>query len=348
MSGEFNFIEMIRRRSSQSGQRPAVIPDLHLGIGDDTAVLGEESGRETLITVDLLVEEVDFRLDYAVPRWLGHKALAVSLSDIAAMGGDPRFALLTLGIPPSLISGERNGAEHFWEEFFDGYFELAERHGITLIGGDISAVPAQMTIDSIVMGHSRKGHAVRRSGAQQGQAIYVTGEIGAAATGLRLLFAGERANQSERSLVQQAVRAQLAPDPRVEFGRRLGRSGLVGAMIDVSDGLAQDLHHICNESRVGAVIDAGELPVAPCLDLLGLEQAQRLALALEGGEDYELLFTAARAVEDQLREMAGPDLRLSRIGTIVDQDSGNSAILIRQGDEHPHPLKVRGYDHFSR
>jgi thiamine-monophosphate kinase len=345
MNSEFDFIEKIRRRAARGS---ALVPDLHLGIGDDTAILGEESGRETLITVDLLVEEVDFRLEYAVPRWLGHKALAVSLSDIAAMGGDPRFALLTLGIPPSLISRERGQeAERFWEEFFDGYFELAERHGVTLIGGDISAVPAHMTIDSIVIGHARKGQAVRRSNAQQGQGIYVTGEIGASATGLRRLLAGERANPQEESPVQQAIRSHLAPDPRVEFGRQLGRCGLVGAMIDVSDGLGQDLHHLCEESRVGAIIVARELPVAACLSVLGLKREDSLGLALEGGEDFELLFTAAPEAEERLREMAGPDLRLSRIGTIVPPRSAGPAILIQDEDGASRPLSIKGHDHFA-
>lgn len=344
MSNEFDFIEKIRQRAAGGSD---TVPDLRLGIGDDTAILGEETGRETLITVDLLVEEIDFRLDYAIPGWLGHKTLAVSLSDIAAMGGNPRFALLSLGIPPRLIPRQPDDERsHFWEEFFDGYFGLAHRHGVSLIGGDISATPDRLSIDSIVLGHCRRGAAIRRNGARVGEAIYLTGEVGAAASGLHLLLAGQRANPAERSPVQEAIRAQLAPQPRVEMGRALGRSGLVSAMIDVSDGLAQDLGHLCAESRVGALINLRQIPVCASLDLLGLESGERFTLAVSGGEDFELLFTAPPEVEQQLRKMAGPSLRLSRIGTIVEGAADQSPIML-EGDGPLRPLAIHGHNHFA-
>src|SRR5262249_2190486 len=157
MPSEFEFIKRIREQAAKQESS-----DIVLGIGDDSAVLREREGRETLVTADLLAEEVDFRLEYAVPGWLGHKALAVSLSDIAAMGGVPAYSLLTLGIPPSLISNSRS----FWEEFFNGYFELAKAHDLALIGGDISSTPEHLTIDSILMGHCGRGNAVRRNGAR--------------------------------------------------------------------------------------------------------------------------------------------------------------------------------------
>src|SRR5215813_7851498 len=151
MQSEFEFIKRIRDQAAKASAR-----DLVLGIGDDAAILREREGRETLVTVDLLIEEIDFKLEYAPPRLLGHKALAVSLSDIAAMGGAPAFSLLTLGIPkqskiPNLKS------DIFWEEFFAGYFELAEKHSVRLIGGDISSTPDCLTIDSIVIGHCQAG-----------------------------------------------------------------------------------------------------------------------------------------------------------------------------------------------
>src|SRR5262245_7825139 len=157
MRSEFEFIKRIREQAAKQKS-----PDLILGIGDDSAILREREGRVTLATVDLLVEQVDFKLEYTVPRWLGHKALAVSLSDIAAMGGVPAHSLLTLGIPPSLISNSTS----FWEEFFNGYFALAERHGVMLVGGDISSVPERLMIDTVVLGHCDAGKAVRRSGAR--------------------------------------------------------------------------------------------------------------------------------------------------------------------------------------
>src|SRR5689334_10309226 len=156
MMGEFAFINRIRERVRQSR---VPVTELSVGIGDDTAVFQPRPGRELLITTDLLVEDVDFKLEYAVPRWLGHKALSVSLSDIAAMGGVSRYAMLTLAIPAKLQT------DAFWEEFFDGYFELAESCGVVLIGGDISATPHGLALDSCVLGDCAIGQAVRRTGA---------------------------------------------------------------------------------------------------------------------------------------------------------------------------------------
>ena len=344
MSSEFDFIRMIRERAAQGTVPP---PDLRLGIGDDAAILAAESGWETLLTVDLLVEEVDFRLEYAVPRWLGHKALAVSLSDIASMGGSPRFALLTLGIPPNLIPRRRDDHEwRFWEEFFDGYFGLARSHRVALVGGDISATPDRLTIDSFVLGQCRSGRAIRRSGARVGEAIYLTGEIGASAAGLRLLLAGQRVERGAADERQAALRAHLAPIPRVEFGGALGESGLAGAMIDVSDGLTQDLAHICEASGVAAVIDYPEVPVSPSLRLLGSDRQECFNLAISGGEDFELLFTAPAAIEPRLRELAGPDLAITPIGMMVERRSSDQAILTLRGDGPPRPLPIRGHNHF--
>src|SRR5262249_10120876 len=210
MQSEFDFIKRIRGQAAK--RRP---PDLVFGIGDDAAVLREREGRETLVTVDLLVEEVDFKLEYAPPRLLGHKALAVSLSDIAAMGGAPAFSLLTLGVPKRFqISNPES--QIFFEEFFGGYFALAEEHSVSLIGGDVSSTPDRLTIDSIVIGHCRAGRAVRRSGAKAGDAIYLTGAIGASAVGLKVLLGGEGVNENEDSPAQSALRAHLKPEPPVE------------------------------------------------------------------------------------------------------------------------------------
>lgn len=346
MNGEFDFIRRIRDRVGIGVESRA---ELRCGIGDDAAILGQRSGRETLITVDLLVEEIDFRLEYAVPSWLGHKSLAVSLSDIAAMGGRPEFALLTLGIPPNLTSRRRDDpAASFWEAFFDGYFSLARRHGVVLIGGDISATPERLTIDSIVMGSCRSGEAVRRTGAQAGEAIFVTGPLGGSAVGLRCLLGGDRVVEEEKSLRQEAIHSHLAPTPRVEFGARLGASRLVGAMIDLSDGLIQDLAHLGAESGVGAILDRQAIPVTESLKLVELDEEERFELAVTGGEDFELLFTAAPEAESRLRELAGPELRLTRIGRIVAPQSGAPAgtVLIDDG-RALRTLRRGGFDHFA-
>lgn len=345
MSGEFDFIEIIRQRAAEER---ASSPDLRLGIGDDAAVLAEETGRETLLTVDLLVEEVDFRLEYAVPRWLGHKALAVSLSDIAAMGGRPHSALLTLGIPPGLIPREEgDNGWRFWSDFFDGYFELARSHEVVLVGGDISATPERLTVDSFVLGHCQRGRAIRRSGARVGEAIYLTGALGASAVGLRLLLGGQQFGEATDDLAHLARRVHLAPEPRVEFGRRLGESGLVGAMIDISDGLAQDLGHVCTASGVAAIIDYSRVPVSPTLGLLELDPPQRFSLAISGGEDFELLFTAPPTHETRLRQLAGSDLPLTRIGLITERGPAGQSPLTLHGDGPPRPLSIRGHNHFK-
>jgi thiamine-monophosphate kinase len=332
MRSEFDFINRIREQAAK--RNPA---DLILGIGDDAAILRERSGRETLLSVDLLVEEVDFKLAYAISRWLGHKSLAVSLSDIAAMGGTPRFSLLTLGIPqPDRIS------HTFWEEFFAGYFALADEHGLTLIGGDISSTPGPLTIDSFVIGDCPAGQALRRSGARAGDSVFVTGCLGASTAGLKLLLQGARPDENERSLLQDALRAHLKPEPRVAFGREI--VGLAHAVIDVSDGLAQDLSHICRESGVDAIIDFDSVPVAEEVSLITRDRESAFDLAVSGGEDFELLFTASNSVKAQLIEAAeNCHVKLTRIGEIIEK-SGNPLSLRKNGDVKP--LLVHGYDHF--
>jgi len=339
MQSEFDFIKHIRDQAAK-----ASAPDLVLGIGDDAAVLREREDRETLVTVDLLVEEIDFKLEYAPPQWLGHKALAVSLSDIAAMGGAPAFSLLTLGIPKqSRISNLES--QSFFEEFFAGYFALAEKYSVTLIGGDISSTPDRVTIDSIVIGHCQTGKAVRRDGAKVGDAIYVTGPVGASAAGLKLLLDGARVNESENGLAQSALRAHLRPEPRVAFGRRIGQSGLAHSMIDVSDGLAQDLARLCEESKVAAILDFDSAPVADEVSLVKSEAA--FDFAISGGEDFELLLTASRDDEPGLFETAADcGLKLSRIGEIIPADQGRQAPLLLRRAGEVKPLSIRGFDHF--
>ncbi|HZS06798.1 MAG TPA: thiamine-phosphate kinase [Blastocatellia bacterium] len=341
MNSEFAFINRIRSRAALRSA------DLVCGIGDDTAIITERAGREMLVTADLLIEDVHFKSDYTPPRHLGHKALAVSLSDIAAMGGEPRHALLTLGIPKN--KSRFPNPDPQWEEFFAGYFALADKFGVTLIGGDTCAAPDRLVIDSIVMGNCARGKAVRRSGAQPGDGIYVTGELGASAAGLELLRRGERLSENKDSALQRALRAHLTPQPRVEFGRRIGEAGLTRAMIDVSDGLAQDLGHICEESGVGAIIDYAEVPMAAETRLVSESDESAFTLATSGGEDYELLLTADRRDETVLKEIAQAcNLLLTRIGEIVAIDPAvcASPLLLRQAGRIE-PLRARGYDHFA-
>jgi thiamine-monophosphate kinase len=343
---EFAFIERIRARAAHSRIQSA---DLKLGIGDDTAIFQPRAGRELLLTTDLLVEDVDFKLEYAVPRWLGHKVLTVSLSDIAAMGGTPRYSLLTLAIPPALLGApplESSWADSFWEAFFDGYFAVAERAGVVLIGGDISSTPHGLAFDSLVVGDCESGRAVRRSGAQAGDGVYVTGSVGASAAGLKLLLAGARVHEAEQTLAQQALRAHLRPEARVEFGQRLGASGLAHSLIDVSDGLAQDLAHLCVESRVSAVLDFDAVPLAETVSLIAVERAEQFQFAVNGGEDYELLFTASAENEAALWQLAQTcGVPLTRVGEIGAPAQTGPVFLRKAGETAP--LSFCGYDHFA-
>ncbi len=373
MPSEFDFIKQIQQKAAAQSAA-----DLVLGIGDDAAIWREQTGRESLITVDLLVEDVDFKLAYAPPRWLGHKALAVRLSDIAAMGAEPKFALLTLS-----ISKPNPQSDKFWEEFFAGYFALAEVYEVRLVGGDISSAPDRLSIDSIVIGKCQAGKAVKRSGAKVGDAIYVTGSVGASAVGLKLLLGGgrvdetffyrrdtenaeeaqsdwqtsapslrslrlcgEEANLKSDQLKQSAICAHLRPEPRVEFGRRVGELGLANSMIDVSDGLAQDLSHICEASGVNAMIDFNVVPVADEVSLVTSSSDEAFEFAVSGGEDFELLFTADQSREAELMTLAAEcKLQLTRIGEVVEPSQPVAVLLRRDGELKP--LSVRGYDHFG-
>jgi len=333
---EFDFIHRIR---AEAARRTTLQNDLVCGIGDDAAIVRERDGRELLVTTDLLVEDVDFKLSYVPPSWLGHKALAVSLSDIAAMGGAVRYSLLTLAIPDKLQI-----SEDFWTAFLDGYFALAEQHGVTLVGGDTSSTPGQLTIDSMVLGECRVGTAIRRNGARIGDGIYVTGSLGASAAGLKLLLLGAQVYEDRNDEVQAALRAHLKPEPRVAFGRRIGERGLAHAMIDVSDGLVQDLAHICNESGMGAVLDFEAVPIAAEVALVAEDQEAAFNLAVSGGEDYELLFTASGKEEGALLEISQAcQLRVTRIGEILAEPG---RLWLRR-DGKLEPLAVRGFDHFA-
>src|SRR5215213_6447157 len=272
--GEFDFIELVRR---QEDARRATLNNSTLntqhstllkGIGDDAAVLRQRAGFDTVVTADLLVEDVDFRLGRGrtSPRDLGHRALAVSLSDVAAMGARPRFCLLSVGVPRA------RWRTTFLEEFYAGVRALAGAHGVRIIGGDTSRTPERVVVDSIVLGEVKGGRAVLRSGARAGDQIFVTGSLGGAAAGLKVLesVAVRKSKALRQSKTLGLVARQLRPTPRVEWGALLGERRLASAMIDLSDGLSSDLAHLCRESRVGAQIEAASLPIDPLLQTAGM------------------------------------------------------------------------------
>jgi thiamine-monophosphate kinase len=325
---ELGLIERIRQRGLW---RPEGVVR---GIGDDAAVFRLGAGRVAVVTTDLLVEGVHFRLARAEPRRLGGKALAVNLSDLAAMGARPREAFLAVAAPGSL-------AVATIDAFLDGFEEMARRHQVNLLGGDTSASPGGLFVAVTVVGDAEEGRLVYRSGARPGDVIYVTGTLGDSRLGLLLLERGLSLAGDDR---QALVRAHELPEPQVAEGEWLAGSGAVSAMLDLSDGLATDLERVLEASGgLGATLSAEDLPLSAAFAQVCRELGEDpLEMALAGGEDYRLLFTApaagAAALEAGYRERFGeavrpiglitadPGLRLARGGRVE--------TVARRGFEH--------------
>jgi thiamine-monophosphate kinase len=344
---EFEFIKKIRVLAQKQTTSGVV-----RGIGDDAAVLKSSAGLDIVVSTDLLVEDVDFHRDTTLPSLLGYKSLAVSLSDIAAMGARPRWALLAIGVPYDVWRSE------FLDKFYEGFFELATRYGIALIGGDVSRTPYKITIDSVVIGECAVEREVFRLGANPGDQIYVTGLLGDAAAGLRLIERGARLHShgddatlstsidesaDENHPLDQLLLRQLRPEPRVGWGLLLGEQQLATAMIDISDGLSSDLNHLCAESNVGALIDAASIPINPVVkDLSGRRALDPLMLALHGGEDFELLFTVHRKNVAKLPTRVD-GITATRIGEITAASDG---VRISEGSR-TWKLEPGGWEHFK-
>jgi thiamine-monophosphate kinase len=301
-------------------------------IGDDCAVLPKDSETDLVITQDLLAEDVDFVLEWTDARHLGHKALAVSLSDIAAMGATPKWALLSIAVPEQLWDSD------FLDEFYTGWMSAASPISVELVGGDISRSPGGLFIDSTAAGEVPRGKAVLRSGARPGDSVYVTGPLGAAAGGLELIRRGVRIPDTpDDSAVARLVLKQLRSQHRCDVGAAIRELGCPTSMIDISDGLSTDLLHICAASGVGAVIHSDLIPISEDLGATIANADALLDLALNGGEDFELLFTADEATVPV--ELAA---KFKRIGKIT--DSAGKIELIENGITIP--LRAEGFAHF--
>jgi len=309
---------------------------LRLGIGDDAAVVEGPPGWDYLLKTDMSIEDVHFTAALHPPLAVGHRALARPLSDIAAMGGRPRFALVALAVSKR--------APHGWiKRLYAGIFTLARRFGVMVVGGDTAIVEGKTFIDVVVVGEVRRGRAIRRSGARPGDQVYVSGRLGLAELGLRVLGTQGGGQPGEwRRLKAAAVSAHLYPEPRSGLGRYLSGKRLASALIDVSDGLSTDLAHLCGASGVGARVWADRIP-APTLGSTRVAATQALELALHGGEDYELLFTVrpgkANRVPSRFR-----GIRINRIGEI----EKTRRLLLIGADGKPAPLRPAGYDHFRK
>ena len=375
---EHDFIRRLREQTRSRKHSARLIK----GIGDDACVISQSVNRDLIATTDLLVEEIDFHRDAAPARMLGHRALAVSLSDIAAMGGRAFWSMLSIGMPAE------SWHDDFKDEFFAGYFALADQYGVTLAGGDVSETKTGIVIDSIVLGDVANGMAVLRSGARTGDQIYVTGTLGVAAAGLKLIEMGARMGESglvslpqvsqrgssptaidtandeargtsptvregfnaisgdnaELKAIETLLLRQLRPSPRVGWGIVLGEERLATAMIDVSDGLSSDLAHLCEESQVGALIDSSSVPIDKDVSTLcGRRALDPLMLALHCGEDFELLFTVRP--EDVARLPKKVDgVAISHIGEVTDQ-TGKVRVAEKNRVWN---LQPGGFEHFRR
>lgn len=285
--------------------------------------------HDLLVTADMLIEDVDFRLKWTTPEFLGHKSLGVSLSDVAAMGGTPKWAMVSIGLPDTLWKTD------YLDRFYAGWHELAGIHNVELVGGDISRTDATVVIDSVVGGEVEKGSSIKRSGAQIGDAIFVTGFLGGAAAGLDLLESGERFESIKSTITRHLILRQLQPLPQVQTANILHEYDLATSMLDISDGLSSDLFHLLDASHVGALLVAEAIPIDPAT--ASFPQGEPLKMALHGGEDYELLFT----VDDRNISKA-KDLGFHHIGQVT----ANVGVIELTHGGVTTILEPKGYRHF--
>jgi len=332
----------------QSRLPPA--PDwLIVGIGDDAAVVEPARGRLEVLTVDSVVEGVHFDRRFTPPGAIGHRALAVNLSDLAAMGAQPRLALLSLALPATLACGD-------FDELVGGLTALATRERLTVVGGNLTRSPGPLVVDVTVAGTVKRRQALTRGGARPGDGIFVTGTIGAAAAGLQMLRAarpelqgnGQRcaADEQDAAGVQRCIHRYLYAQPRIRIGLLLARNRAATACMDLSDGLADGVRRVAEASGVGILLDADRLPIDPgarrWFDACG---ADPVVEALSGGDDYELVFASRPKLLGRLRAVtAHGGVPVTRVGVCTPEPG----LLVRRGRESagttiPLPL---GFSHF--
>lgn len=337
--GERALLEYLRQRIPRG-------EGVTVGVGDDTAVV--ETAAATLVTTDTMVEGVHFLREWTPAPLLGRKALSINLSDIASMAGLPRYATVSLCLPKLLPFA-------FLDGLYDGLLERAAEAGVSIVGGNLASTEGPVVIDVTLLGQADR--VLRRDGARPGDLIVVTGTLGAAAAGVRLLRQGARLGAdgqleatgvwtpSSAEAVRHCLRAHLDPAPPLPFGRALSEHDIAHACMDVSDGLSGDLLSLCQASGVSAWIDVAAVPVDP--RMAGLERARggdSLALALHGGEDYQLLLAVAPENLEALRDLAVVwNLPLATVGEFGE---GAPAVSIRT-EKGLEPLEPLAFDHFK-
>ncbi len=329
--GELALIERIRIRTARASSR-----GLRLGIGDDCAILRPKPGEELTVTTDLSIAGRHFRLDWHPPEAIGHRTLARGLSDLAAMGARPIAAFLSLGLPRELTLS-RSHQPAWIDRFLNGFLALAETHRTPLAGGDLAESPIAVA-DIVLVGAVPRGRALLRSGARSGDLLYVTGDLGGAAAELSQLSALMAVKSAPIGQFPAKIKYPLAPHlfprPRIAQGLYLQRKRLATAAIDLSDGLSTDLAHLCAESGLAAEVVVAALPIHP---------NATLDQALNGGEDYELLFTASSAAK---LPSAIAGVPITPIGRIVRPRRGGSTVTLLTSTGR-RPLEAGGWQHFS-
>jgi thiamine-monophosphate kinase len=327
--GEFGFIESIKKECVTS------LKGVIKGIGDDCAVFGPYSGRLLLFTTDMLVEDIHFVRDAITPYQLGWKAIAVNLSDIAAMGGRPLFILISLAIPVEMDV-------ELIQDFYKGMKDICRHYKVDIVGGDTVASPHTLTINVSLIGEVKENEVLYRSGARPGDKIYLTGTVGDSSAGLKIL---KNEISPPNSIGGYFIKAHNEPKPLIETGRIIATSRLASAMIDLSDGLLSDLGHICKESGVGAILFRSKIPLSSQLkSLASIANFNPLDLALSGGEDYVLLLTVPEAKIQDL-DLLSKNKRpspLYLIGEIREQ----GGIRMVNDDGSVEEIGPRGFNHF--
>ncbi len=331
-----------RVRDGLDGTSPAT---LVVGVGDDAAIIEPDRGKLLVLTTDALVEGVHFDHAFCPMRAIGHKALAANLSDVAAMGATPRYALLSLALPPSL-------AITALDQLVAGFSALATRHATAVVGGNITTSPGPLFVDVTAVGSVKRRRALTRAGARPGDILYMSGVVGAAAAGLGLLRAGtppvadiDKQDGTPARDLDRCRDRYLYPEPRLRLGMHLAHHGAARSCIDLSDGLADGARQLASASGTGVVVDAAAIPVAPGARMwFGQQGVDPVTAALAGGEDYELLFTSPPGMRrrvDAARRRSGKPI-LTPIGYVTKE---TDCVLRRDGHDEPLPA---GYEHFRR
>ncbi|MBN1458406.1 MAG: thiamine-phosphate kinase [Armatimonadetes bacterium] len=310
--------------------------DVLVGPGDDAAVIAVSEERLLLLACDMMVEGTHFRWEWAKPRQVGWKAMVQNISDIAAMGGEPAAAVASIASPGDLP--EEDAAA-----LADGLVSAASRYGLSLVGGDLVGSPGPVVIDVAITGWVERDHLLLRRGASPGDALLVTGALGASAAGLAAREHG--LTEADSSLLSEALSAHHEPYPRLAEARAIASTKRATAMMDLSDGLAEDLSRLCQSSGVGARVRAERVPIhRACSFVASRLGINDLQLSLTGGEDYQLLFTCPREAVDEIAKAVGDATggSVSVIGEIVSEQE--VAVLDADGRERPFGA---GFDHFS-